>query len=110
MGSEYWIAECVDFAGGEMVHGYPGGHSQTLEKIDLLSIAEHIITSPCGFGIERTYEELGTLKILESKEWLELPGRMEGFLLLMGTNISIDRALQALAVRRKSSQRVFIQS
>lgn len=73
MGSGYWITECMAFAGGEMVHGYAGGHSQILERIELLSTADYIIISPCGFRIERTHEDIKQLKLLESKEWLDLP-------------------------------------
>jgi len=39
----YWIAECVEFTGGEMVHGYAGGHSRTLEKMEVLSNADYIV-------------------------------------------------------------------
>lgn len=78
MGSGYWIAECVGFAGGEMVHGYAGGHSQTLEKIELLSNADYIVLGPCGFSIERTNEELKAIKLLESEEWQKLPAVRSG--------------------------------
>lgn len=92
MGSGYWIAECVKFAGGEMVHGYAGGHSQVLEKVELLSIADYIIISPCGFSIERTHDELKTTKLLESKEWLDLPAVKNGRVAIADGNKYFNRS------------------
>ena len=51
----------------------PGGHSQTIEKVELLSDVDHIILGPYGFSIERTNDELNEVKLLQSKEWLSLP-------------------------------------
>ena len=92
MGSGYWIAECVAFAGGEMVHGYPGGHSQTLEKIELLSNADYIILGPCGFSIERTNEELNAIKLLESEEWQSLPAVKNGRVAIADGNKYFNRS------------------
>ena len=92
MGSGYWIAECIEAAGGIMVHGYVGGHSQVLEKIDLLSIAEYIIISPCGFSIERTHYELRKLNILETKEWKDLPAVKTGKVAIADGNKYFNRS------------------
>jgi len=92
MGSGYWIAECVAFAGGEMVHGYAGGHSQTLEKIDLLANADYIILGPCGFSIERTNKELSVVTLLESKEWQNLPAVRSGRVAIADGNKYFNRA------------------
>ena len=75
-----------------MVHGYAGGHSQILEKIELLSTADYIIISPCGFSIERTYEELKNLKLLESKEWLDLPAVKNGRVAIADGNKYFNRS------------------
>lgn len=53
MGSGYWIAECVQFASGKMVHGYPGGRHD--------------------IGKHPTDREL-----LESNDWLDLPAVKAG--------------------------------
>ena len=92
MGSGYWIAECVKFAGGEMVHGYAGGHSQTLEKIELLSNADYIILGPCGFSIERTNEELKSIKLLESQQWQSLPAVRNGRVAIADGNKYFNRS------------------
>mmetsp|Transcript_5572 Transcript_5572/g.10772 ORF Transcript_5572/g.10772 Transcript_5572/m.10772 type:complete len:481 (+) Transcript_5572:162-1604(+) len=92
MGSGYWIAECVNYASGEMVHGYAGGHSQTLEKVELLSNADFIIIAPCGFSIERTWEELQTMNILDSIEWRELPAVVGGRVAIADGNKYYNRS------------------
>mmetsp|Transcript_8875 Transcript_8875/g.16257 ORF Transcript_8875/g.16257 Transcript_8875/m.16257 type:complete len:299 (-) Transcript_8875:468-1364(-) len=108
MGSGYWITECIQFAGGEMVHGYAGGHSQILEKTELLSNADYIIMSPCGFSIERSYEELKNIKMLESKEWQALPAVAGGRVAIAdGNKYSNPRAFLA---QQKWLQKSCIQS
>jgi iron complex transport system substrate-binding protein len=92
MGSGYWITECMAFAGGEMVHGYAGGHSQILEKIELLSTADYIIISPCGFSIERSHEDLKNIKLLESKEWQDLPAVKNGRVAIADGNKCFNRS------------------
>lgn len=92
MGSGYWIAECVKFAGGEMVHGFAGGHSQTLEKIELLSNADYIILGPCGFSIERTNKELNTIKLLETQQWQSLPAVRNGRVAIADGNKYFNRS------------------
>ena len=92
MGSGYWIYQCVKFAGGEMVHGTEGGHSQTLEKIDLLSIADYIILAPCGFNIERTNEELNSIDLLKSEEWKNLPAVKNGNVAIADGNKYFNRS------------------
>mmetsp|Transcript_34020 Transcript_34020/g.82298 ORF Transcript_34020/g.82298 Transcript_34020/m.82298 type:complete len:477 (+) Transcript_34020:164-1594(+) len=92
MGSGYWIAECVEAAGGKLVHGYAGGHSQTLEKIELLSIADHVIIAPCGFSIERTHHELKKINILGTKEWKDLPAVKNGRVYIADGNRYFNRS------------------
>lgn len=56
-----------------MLHGHAGGNSQTLEKVELLSNVDYVILAPCGFSIERTYDELKAINLLQTKEWQDLP-------------------------------------
>ena len=88
MGSGYWIAECVEFAGGTMVHGHAGGHSQTIENVQLLSDADYIIIAPCGFNIERSYEELKDVY----KEWQNLPAVKNGRVAVADGNKYFNRS------------------
>lgn len=92
MGSGYWIAECMEYGGGEMVHGYVGGHSQILEKIEMLSNSDYIILSPCGFSIERTYGELINIKTFESEEWQNLPAVAGGNVAIADGNKYFNRS------------------
>ena len=92
MGSGYWIYDCVHFAGGRMIHGSSGGHSQILEKISLLSNVEYIVISPCGFSIERTNEELNNIGILDTKEWQDLPAVKEGRVAICDGNKYFNRS------------------
>jgi len=80
-----------------MVHGYAGGHSQTLEKVELLSIADYIVISPCGFSIERTHEELFNnthppIKMMETKEWRDLPAAKNGRVAIADGNKYFNRS------------------
>ena len=92
MGSGYWIHQCVRYASGTMVHGTEGGHSQILEKIDLLSIADVIILSPCGFSIERTHAELASSNILTSLGWNDLPAVKNGRVAIADGNKYFNRS------------------
>ena len=76
--SRYWIAECVEAAGGRMVHGTKGGNSGTLPGVESLQDAEVLIIAPCGFSIERTAAELDELELLDTEAWKSLPAVISG--------------------------------
>ena len=73
MGSGYWIYECVDIAGGKMIHGTKGGHAQTINTfnnsndrergLEALETADVIIVAPCGFSIARSCAELNHIDL-----------------------------------------------
>ena len=92
MGSGYWIAECVTYAGGEMVHGTAGGHSTTIERTSLLENADVIVIAPCGFSIERTHAELAELGLLQSEAWQRLPAVRAGAVAVADGNLYFNRS------------------
>lgn len=92
MGSGYWIAECMEAAGCEMVHGCRGGHSPTIERISLLADADVILIAPCGFSIERTHAELEALGLLQADEWRALPAVQQGRVAIADGNLYFNRS------------------
>jgi iron complex transport system substrate-binding protein len=61
-----WTPEMVEIAGGEPVLTVSGKHSPVVDWFELLRTdPEIVVVMPCGFSIERTLKEMGTL--------LELP-------------------------------------
>jgi iron complex transport system substrate-binding protein len=57
-----WMPEMIDKAGGRNLFGQPGRHSPWI-KFEQIAAAEPdvIFVSPCGFGIDRSIQELGAL-------------------------------------------------
>jgi hypothetical protein len=78
MGSGYWIAECVEAAGGEMICGKMGGNSAVLDGPERLLEADFVILAPCGFSIERTKAELDAIGLLEDPVFADLPAVKSG--------------------------------
>jgi len=78
MGSGYWIAECVDIGGGDMICGKVGGNSAVLEGLERLQEADVIILAPCGFSIERTQVELNATDFLANPAFAGLPAVCNG--------------------------------
>ncbi len=58
-----WMPELITMAGGRCLFGEAGQHSPSM-RFDNLRAADPqvIVLSPCGFGIERTLEDLRTLE------------------------------------------------
>lgn len=92
MGSGYWITECVNAAGCEMVHGVVGGHSPTLPNLASLAGAAMLVVAPCGFSIERTHAELEMLKLRTNPEWLRLPAVRTGRVYVADGNKYFNRS------------------
>jgi iron complex transport system substrate-binding protein len=57
-----WGPELVALAGGESVLGGEGSHSRVVSWEELQAVdAEVLVVAPCGWGLERTRGEMGTL-------------------------------------------------
>eukprot|EP00746_Dinoflagellata_sp_MGD_P068866 gnl/MRDRNA2_/MRDRNA2_28277_c0_seq1.p1 gnl/MRDRNA2_/MRDRNA2_28277_c0~~gnl/MRDRNA2_/MRDRNA2_28277_c0_seq1.p1 ORF type:complete len:491 (+),score=73.06 gnl/MRDRNA2_/MRDRNA2_28277_c0_seq1:125-1597(+) len=78
MGSGYWIAECVEAAGCEMICGKAGGNSAVIDELTPLHDADIIILAPCGFSIERTRMELQLIGLDKDEAFLALPAVTSG--------------------------------
>lgn len=95
MGSGYWITQCAEAAGCMMVHGERGGHSPTLPGVAALSNADVILIAPCGFSIERTYQELNDPScstLLQSSDWHTLPAVRAGAVFIADGNKYFNRS------------------
>jgi iron complex transport system substrate-binding protein len=69
----HWVPEMVVLAGGFDVLGRPGEYSRqvTWEEIQH-SAPEVVIAMPCGFGLERTRNEIARVPLPDA--WHQLPG------------------------------------
>ncbi len=66
-----WMPELIDMAGGQCLFGKAGQHSPWLGFEDLVAAdPDVIVLSPCGFGLERTLEDLPILSA--RPEWAAL--------------------------------------
>jgi iron complex transport system substrate-binding protein len=66
-----WMPELVEMAGGRNLFGEAGHHSPWVEFAQFAAAdPDVIVVSPCGFGIERTLQELGALAT--NLAWLKL--------------------------------------
>lgn len=62
-----WMPELVELAGGRALVTQPGDHAPTLDAEALRALApapDVVLVKPCGFALERTFEELDTLRAL----------------------------------------------
>lgn len=90
MGAGNWVPELVEIAGGDPVLGVAGRHSGVVEPETLAAVEpEVIILSPCGFTIERTAAELGTLRALPG--WKDLPAVRDGMVHLVDGHHYLNR-------------------
>mmetsp|Transcript_8967 Transcript_8967/g.14623 ORF Transcript_8967/g.14623 Transcript_8967/m.14623 type:complete len:300 (+) Transcript_8967:416-1315(+) len=69
-----------------------GGILGYWKKRKLLSNADYIILASCGFSIERPYEELKNIKILESKEWQDFLAVVGGMVAIADGNKFFNRS------------------
>jgi len=67
-----WMPELIEMAGGANLFGEAGQHSPWI-KFEQLAAAnpDMIFVAPCGFGIERSFQELGALS--RNPAWSNLP-------------------------------------
>lgn len=58
-----WMGDLIEIAGGEALVTKPGDHAPTLTRDELYALdPEVILIKPCGFEIERTAAEAGSLR------------------------------------------------
>ena len=71
MAAGNWTPELVDYAGGENVFGEVGLHSPWLSWEELQTEdPDVLVLSPCGFSIERTWQDIAILQ--EHPAWQSL--------------------------------------
>jgi iron complex transport system substrate-binding protein len=72
-----WIPELVELAGGTSLLSEAGKHSPWMTWDDLVAVdPDFIVVMPCGFGIERTKQELHLLT--EHPSWPDLKAVQNG--------------------------------
>ena len=65
-----WMPELVTLAGGEPLVTRPGDHAPTLDRERLAALdPDVVLVKPCGFGLERTLEELDVLREALPRSW-----------------------------------------
>lgn len=77
-----WIPECIHIAGGDDLLGTPGEHSPWIEWYTIMnSDPEILLISPCGYSIQQTVNELGTLRQHEGWDSLKAVKNDQVFIL-----------------------------
>ncbi len=73
----HWSPELVTLAGGDEIIGRAGERSRTLAWREVAAARpEVVVVACCGFGVERTLEDLPALRAVP--EWRGLPAVREG--------------------------------
>ena len=76
-GGGHWTPELVRAAGGRHSLGEPGAKSRQLSPEEIVEAApERVVICPCGYGLERAWQELELLR--RTRWWPLLPAVMEG--------------------------------
>ncbi len=66
-----WIPELVELAGGKPIGGITGQHSPKISWAELIAAdPDTIIFMPCGFDLDRTYQEV--IPLVQHPHWQEL--------------------------------------
>ena len=90
MAAGNWIPELVQLAGGNSLFGEVGKHSPWLKWEELLTAnPDVIIFMPCGFGLERTRQDV--LELIKSSEWQNLPAAKSGKVYITDGNSYFNR-------------------
>lgn len=85
-----WMPELIEMAGGVNLFGVAGEHSPWMKWEDLVaSDPDIIIVSPCGFGIERTMQEMHLLS--ERPEFATLRAAKVGKIFIADGNQYFNR-------------------
>jgi ABC-type Fe3+-hydroxamate transport system substrate-binding protein len=75
-GGGHWTPELVQAAGGRHSLGVAAAKSRQLTPEEILEAApERVVICPCGYGLERAWEELDVLR--RTRWWSLLPAVME---------------------------------
>lgn len=87
-----WMPELVEIAGGRALVTRAGDHAPTLSREELAALdpaPDVVLVKPCGFALERTRVELGTLRdLLGAMTW---PAVRAGALWLADGNAFFNR-------------------
>lgn len=90
MASGNWIPELVELAGGKSLFGAVGKHSPYIKWDALLQAdPDVIIIMPCGFDLERTYQE--TQPLTQYPEWSSLQAVRTGQVFITDGNSYFNR-------------------
>jgi iron complex transport system substrate-binding protein len=90
MGAGNWMPETIAAAGGAVVLGQEGVHSQTVSMADIAAAdPDVIVVGPCGFSIERAAQELAPLTPRD--DWQALRAVRDGQVYLVNGNHFFNR-------------------
>ena len=96
MAAGNWMPELIEMAGGRNLLGQAGQHSPWMEFETLLDAdPEVIVVMPCGFGIERTLEDVALLEARPG--WASLRAVREGRVCVADGNQYFNRPGPRLA-------------
>jgi iron complex transport system substrate-binding protein len=85
-----WMPELVEIAGGRNLFGQAGSHSPWISFEQLAAADPDLIfVSPCGFGIDRSLQELATLT--RNPEWPNLSAVRNGRVIVADGNHYFNR-------------------
>jgi iron complex transport system substrate-binding protein len=90
MSAGNWVPELVELAGGQNLFGIAGKHSPYLDWNEVIATdPEFIFVLPCGWGIERTRQDMRYLT--RRPEWSSLRAVREGRVFLADGNQYFNR-------------------
>jgi iron complex transport system substrate-binding protein len=90
LGAGNWMPETIAAAGGAVVLGQEGVHSQTVSMADIAAAdPDVIVVGPCGFSIERAAQELAPLTPRD--DWQALRAVRDGQVYLVNGNHFFNR-------------------
>jgi len=96
MAAGNWMPEMVEMAGGTNLFGEAGKHSPWMSWEEIVEKdPDIIITTPCGFDIRRTLEDMPVLT--GKKEWRDLKAVREGRVFVADGNQYFNRPGPRLA-------------
>ncbi len=93
--SGHWITEQINLAGGVDQLGNPAGYSSPLSLKQILNYnPEIIIIAPCGFSVERSLEEIKSLK--DKDTWQKLTAVKNDSVFIADANLFTQPSLSTL--------------
>ncbi len=91
-----WMPELVEIAGGKNLFGEAGRHSPWIEFEQVAAAdPDLIVVAPCGFGIDRSLQELGALTA--NPAWQKLSAVRNGRVFVADGNQYFNRPGPRLA-------------